>query len=290
MKILVFGEILWDVFPGKYEIGGAPLNFGAHLSKLGGEVQVVSAVGKDGLGQESLKMVRKFGIDDRFIKVLEKPTGVCNVSVDEYGNPTYYLVRDVAYDNITVDEEALKLHYDAFYMGTLARRSVVSSETFKKLVRGCNFDEVFCDINIRQDFYTREIVEESLVHSTILKISEEEAFVFKETGLLEYSNLEELSIKLAKEYDIKIILVTLGEEGAFLYSAKDKEFHKSKPTPVKVVSTVGAGDSFSAAFLYNYLKGNNLQACLDKAVQLSSFVVTRLGAVPEYDPSNYQVR
>lgn len=75
---------------------------------------MVSAVGKDGLGQESLKMVRKFGIDDRFIKVLEKPTGVCNVSVDEYGNPTYYLVRDVAYDNITVDEEALKLHYDAF--------------------------------------------------------------------------------------------------------------------------------------------------------------------------------
>jgi fructokinase len=290
MKILVFGEILWDVFPGKYEIGGAPLNFGAHLAKLGAEVSVVSAVGNDDLGLESLRMVRDFGIDDRFIKVVEKPTGVCNVSVDEQGNPTYDLVRDVAYDNITVDEEVFNSRYDAFYMGTLARRSKVSSETFRKLVEKCKYDEVFCDINIRQDFYTKEIVEESLVHSTIIKISQEEAFVFNETGLLEYSNLEELSIKLAKDFDIKLVLITLGEKGAFLYSAKENAFFKSIPAPVKVVSTVGAGDSFSAAFLYNYLNGKDLQACLDKAVQLSSFVVTRLGAVPEFDPSNYQVR
>lgn len=287
MSILVFGEILWDVFPGKCEIGGAPLNFGAHLSQMGAKVNIVSAVGNDERGRESLDMVRKFGIDDRFIKVIEKPTGFCNVIVDDQGNPTYDLVRDVAYDNITVDDSVFAADYDAFYMGTLARRSKVSSDTFKKLVENCRCDEVFCDLNIRQEFYSKEIVEESLVHSTILKVSEEEAFVFKETGLLEYSNLEELSVKIAEVYDINIVLVTLGKDGAFLYSKEDDIFYKSKPDAVKVVSTVGAGDSFSAAFLYNYLCGKDLKECLEKAVKLSSFVVTKLGAVPDYDPGNF---
>lgn len=135
MNILVFGEILWDVFPQKKEIGGASLNFGAHLSKLGANVHIVSAVGNDDLGKQSIETAKGFGISDRYISVIDRPTGVCNVSIDDNGNPTYDLIKGVAYDYITLVDDINKDEFDAFYMGTLARRSEISSGTFKELIK-----------------------------------------------------------------------------------------------------------------------------------------------------------
>lgn len=282
MNVLVFGEILWDVFPQKKEIGGASLNFGAHLSKLGANVQLISAVGNDDLGLQSVEITKGFGISDKYISIIDKPTGVCNVSIDENGSPTYDLIQGVAYDHIPLDQDITD-EYDAFYMGTLARRSEVSSNTFRKLMAEGKFKEVFCDLNIRQSYYSKKIIEESLRYATILKISRDDAVVFNELNIVEYSDLKELAKILAQTFNIKFVIITLDKDGAMLYSAEADMYYTSATPSVKVVSTVGAGDSFSACFLYNYLRGAAIRDCLNRAVILSAYVVTNLGAVPDYD-------
>lgn len=278
MKILSFGEILWDIFGEKKEIGGAPFNFSAHMAKLGADVFMVSALGNDELGKNALSFVRKFGIHSDFIAVTDKPTGYCRVTLE--GNaPRYDLVTGVAYDAIPCPE--VTGTFDAFYMGTLAQRNNVSRSTLEKLLKTINAKETFFDINIRQNYYTKEIIENSLKATTILKISREEMQVFSELGIADASSTEALCVSLAEKYPLKIILVTLDKDGAMLYT-KTGFLYSRKPES-KVVSTVGAGDSFSACFLYNFLSGADLEACLDRAVTLSDYVVTRLGAIPEYE-------
>ncbi len=278
MKILSFGEILWDIFGEKKEIGGAPFNFSAHMAKLGANVFMVSALGNDELGKSALDFVRKYGIHTDYIAVTEKLTGYCKVTLD--GNtPKYDLVTGVAYDAIPCPD--VTGSFDAFYMGTLAQRNTVSRSTLEKLLSSVNAKEVFFDINIRQNYYTKEIIENSLKLTTILKISREEMHIFTELGIADASSPEALCVSLSEKYPLKLILVTLDKDGAMLYT-KTGFLYSRKPES-KVVSTVGAGDSFSACFLYNYLNGADLEACLDKAVTLSDYVVTKLGAVPEYE-------
>ena len=277
MKILAFGEILWDIFGDKKEIGGAPFNFSAHMAKLGADVFMVSALGSDELGECAFTYVKKYGIHTDYIAVSEKPTGYCKVTLN--GNtPHYELVTGVAYDMITCPE--VSGEFDAFYMGTLAQRNLASQLTLEKLLNSVKAKDIFFDINIRQTYYKKEIIENSLKHTSILKISREEMHVFSELGIADASSPEELCMSLAERFPLKIILVTLDKDGAMLFSCKEKSFLYSRKPESKVVSTVGAGDSFSACFLYNYLIGTSLETCLDRAVTLSDYVVTKLGAVP----------
>lgn len=279
IKILAFGEILWDIFGDKKEIGGAPFNFAAHTAKLGAECAIVSAVGNDELGSDALKKVKELEIRTDYITVSDRKTGFCRVTFD--GNtPKYELVSGVAYDYIkkpTITEQ-----YDAFYMGTLAQRSGYSRDTLMGLLREVNSKEVFFDINIRQKYYTKEIIEDSLNYTSILKISREEMGVFSELGISEFKDEKDLCRSLSAKYPLKLILVTLDKDGAMLFDCSKKEATYSKKPQSQVVSTVGAGDSFSACFLYNFLDGVPLDLCLDRAVTLSDFVVTKLGAIPDY--------
>ena len=279
MSVLVFGEILWDIFGEKEELGGASMNFAAHLCLLGQEVSLVSKLGLDDLGKRALKQVKSYGIDDRFIGFTKDyPTGVCRVEIDSSGLPSYDLVYPVAYDFIDVDYRKLKKSYDAFYMGTLSRRNDHSAKTCRQILEKINFSQIVCDINIRQNYYSKEIIQESLEYATILKISRDEALVFTKS-----KDIEEMAISLSHDYDIENVIVTLDKDGAYLYNkSSDKSFY-SKGKKVDVVSSVGAGDSFCACFLYNYLRGKSLQESMDKAVLLSSYVVGKLGAIPEYD-------
>lgn len=281
MKILAFGEILWDVFGDKKEIGGAPFNFAAHMSKLGADCYMASALGNDELGREANINVSQLGIKNNFISVLEKPTGYCQVTLD--GNtPNYELVGDVAYDYIP--KRIINEAFDAFYMGTLAQRSDISRSTLNTLLNELKVKEVFFDINIRQKYYSKEIIEGSLFHATILKISREEMNVFNLLSICNADKTELLCISLSEKYKkLKLILITLDKDGAMLFDCTNKEFIYSKKPQSKVVSTVGAGDSFSACFLYNYLNVVNKKDCLDRAVTLSDYVVTKLGAIPEYE-------
>ena len=171
MKIIVFGEILWDIFGDEKTIGGAPFNFGAHCAKLGMEALMVSAVGDDELGRDALSEAEKLGLSVSGIPTVEEKTGRCLVTLHN-GIPQYDLIENVAYDNIPFPE-VLCLKADAFYFGTLAQRGERSKETLQKLLNG-SYDEVFFDINIRQNYYSPEMIDASLRKTTIFKISSEE--------------------------------------------------------------------------------------------------------------------
>lgn len=275
MKITVFGEVLWDIFGEKKEIGGAPFNFAAHFCSLGGKASLISAVGNDSLGVQALKNAENIGIDIRPVATVSQPTGYCAVTLNN-GTPSYDLVKDTAYDFIPLPSEEF-LQSDALYLGTLAQRSEVSRNTLKSVLDG-NYGEVFFDINIRGDFYSDEIIEHSLQKTTVFKISREEIGVLKIDG-----TNEEICKKLKQKHpQLKLIIVTLDCDGSFVFDCAGDRFYYSEKPNVKVISTVGAGDSFSACFLYNYLSGADVQTCLARASAMANYVITQLGAVPKY--------
>lgn len=279
MKILTFGEVLWDVFGEQKKIGGAPLNFSAHLRKLGADVTFVSAVGGDPLGRETLSAVKGLGLPTDHVAVLpDVPTGYCAVTLTD-GVPHYELARNVAYDFIPFAEGLLSRRFDAFYLGTLASRSPVSEATCARFLRECGAKEVFFDVNIRGNDWSEEGLKRVLPHTTLLKCSREELYAFG----AEAKDGERLCRSLCKDYpNLKQVILTLDKDGAETYlPASDRFLYAPKPTS-KPVSTVGAGDSFSACYLYNTLAGASPEDCLARAVTLSDFVVTQLEAVPDY--------
>ncbi len=280
MRVLAFGEILWDIFlhEDRKEIGGAPFNFAAHMARMGAESSIASALGADTLGVQALKKAEEFGVASEYISVTDKPTGYCEVTLKD-GKPSYRLAENVAYDYIP--KQSIKGKYDALYMGTLAQRNRASRETLSTLIRETEVRETFFDINIRPPFYTRAVLEQSLGQASILKLSREEKDFLSVLGIPE-SNTEQLCLRLKQEYPLKYILITMDKDGAALFDCTGERFIYSKKPTGRVISTVGAGDSFSACFLYNYMNGRDLRQCLERAVTLSDYVVTRLGAVPEY--------
>ena len=277
MRILSFGEILWDIFPDEKKIGGAPFNFAAHAARLGAESFMVSAVGNDENGTDALNEVDRLGIKRDYIHIDRKyKTGYCAVTLTD-GKPSYDLVRDVAYDHIP--DVCPRGRFDALYMGTLALRSPDSRRAFEKLLKYTDAKEIFFDVNFRGNFYTRELVSALLKETTILKISDEEIGFF---GKRDHINV---LLDLSKTYPkLKYICLTLGKDGALVYDCRNKAILYSDKPKGKVVSTVGAGDSFAACFLVSILSGKTVNDSLDRAVTLSDFVVTQLGAVPDYDP------
>lgn len=275
MRLIVFGEILWDIFENEKRIGGAPFNFGAHCAKFGLSVDVISAVGNDELGRKAILAAKKLKVNTKNIQVVDYQTGHCLVSLCN-GTPSYNLVKNVAYDNISLPTSTC-FDADAFYFGTLAQRGTKSKETLQQLLNG-NYKEIFFDINIRQNYYSAEMIDESLRKATIFKVSREEIDVLNIDG-----TPEEICRVLSQKYNnIKLIIVTLDADGSFIYDTRSQNIIYSPKPMSKVVSTVGAGDSFSACFLSNYLQNVELEECLKRATLLSDYVVTQLGAIPEY--------
>ena len=297
MQVLSFGEILWDIFPDKKVIGGAPFNFSAHLAKLGAQVSFVTEVGDDELGEQTLECIREKNVSDRLTGKSAYPTGACFVTVDAKGSPSYELRYDMAYDHIELDPGQWRIltgsTFNAFYFGTLAQRHTVSRGTLTDILGRCRFEHLFFDINIRQSWYTAELLDSGMRACTILKVSREEAGVFEETGLTaitrdsfptQQSYHLALCRDLAHHYDIDTILLTLDKEGAMVYRKETDAVLFSEVPQGKVIATVGAGDSFSACYLYHFLKGDPIEECLHKAIVLSDYVVGHTEAIPDYSP------
>ncbi len=297
MSVLAFGEVLWDVYPDQSTLGGAPFNFAAHLARLGTRSCLVSAVGGDELGKKTREALRRMGVDDRYTVTAEEPTGVCRVTVSDAGAPSYELLRDTAYDFIRLTEEQYGEisgeGHRAICFGTLAQRGEVSRETLRRLLRENRFEQVLFDVNIRQSFYSREILERGLFACTMLKCSREEAGVFRELGLVkaeraafddERAYLAALCGELAGGFGIGTILMTLDKEGAMVYDGASGRATLSQRPEGRAVSAVGAGDSFTACYLHFTLLGRPLEECLRKAVILSDYVVGQLDSVPDYPP------
>lgn len=295
MKVLAYGEVLWDIIETRKEIGGAPFNFCAHISKLCCNAYLISAVGSDSLGAETIEMLNKFRVKKDFVKVLEHPTGSCRVVCDSGGQPEYVLKKDVAWDFITADDNLYNRissnEFELFYFGTLAARSKQSAETLNNILSLHNFRYVFCDLNFRQNFYSRECIESSLNNCNILKLNREELFVLSDFRIISIKGKQNTDKayksacrQLAERYSLKLILLTLDKDGALIFDADKNNFHSAQKPQNTAVSCVGAGDSFSACFLANFLFGNPIDVCANRATLLSDYVVTQYGAVPEYTP------
>ena len=282
MKILAFGEIIFDILNGSASMGGAPLNFCAHAVRAGAEAFLMSAVGEDALGDEALKRIPGYGVCvDYITRSREYPTGSCVITLDAAGVPSYKITENTAYDSI-LQYKDLPEELDALYFGTLALRSSQNRKTLNKLLKSNTFGEIFVDLNIRPPFYSWESVWMGLENATILKVSEEELpLVMRTVFGGDYTIDTAIYILAHKFLNIKLILLTRGEHGSVAYDQYDGKIYSCDAVKADVVSTVGAGDSFSAAFLVNYLQGTSCRESLRRASEVSAYVVSCEGAIPE---------
>ncbi len=277
--IIGLGEVLWDMLPQGRQLGGAPANFAYHVSQLGYQGIIVSAVGNDALGNDIVKELDSHGIASR-ISIVDAPTGVVNVSVDDKGIPSYEIVENVAWDNIPYSEDLQYLASQAVAVcfGSLAQREIVSRDTIMQFIESLppTCLKVF-DINLRQRYYTREIIEWSLEHCDVLKLNDDELAIIKE--MLEATTLSDDSFvaKLKQLYDLKIVILTCGEKGSSVYY--DDEVNFELTPQVEVVDTVGAGDSFTAAFVATLLQGKSVVEAHRQAVATSATTCTHKGAI-----------
>ena len=281
--VVGMGEALWDMLPEGRKIGGAPANFAYHVSQFGLDSRVVSAVGDDELGNEILANFAEKKLECQIEKV-PYPTGTVQVELDEKGVPRYDIKEGVAWDNIpfTASLQELAKKTDAVCFGSLAQRNSVSRETINRFIDEMPQEEhvlkIFV-INLRQHFYSKELIEESIKKCNILKINDEElAIVSQMFGFADIDFKEQCKLLLTK-YNLKMLILTCGVDGSYVFASGEMSFLETPK--VKVADTVGAGDSFTGAFVAAILKGLEMKEAHRLAVNVSAFVCTQNGAMPE---------
>ncbi|MEY4334559.1 MAG: hypothetical protein RLZZ196_3309 [Bacteroidota bacterium] len=283
--VIGIGEILWDIFPEKslQIMGGAPANFVFHTAQMGLQSLLISAVGKDDLGITLHKELEQHQIKHQ-IQMTNYETGSVLVSLDEKGIPTYEIKEPVAWDFIDANETLLataKLA-TAICFGSLAQRNEQSHKTILKIVNSTSTNALrIFDINLRQHFYTKSIIEASLKACNVLKLNEEE--LVQLPLILNWKAGQETNIiaHINKYFpNIHTLILTKGAEGSSIYN-QDGICLSTLGTPnTTIVDTVGAGDAFTAAFVAYILKGHRIAAAHQKAVELAAFVCSQAGAIP----------
>ena len=278
-KVIVgIGEILWDMLPAGKALGGAPANFAYHALRLGEEGWAVSAVGDDPLGAEIMDIVTRKRLR-HIIAVTDKPTGTVQVELDDKGVPGYNIKEDVAWDNIpfTPEMEALAARADAVCFGSLVQR-MASRDSVLRFLRATRPEalRVF-DINLRQHYSSREVIDESLKLADILKINDEEIRIVADMFGLGDDDTAACRALIAR-YGLQLVILTKGADGSEVIT-EDESFPQ-KAGKVKVVDTVGAGDSFTAAFVVAYLRGLSLSDAQRLANETAAYVCSCKGAMP----------
>ncbi len=278
--VVGIGELLWDVLPTGKRAGGAPINFVYHATQMGAEGYAISAVGNDLSGTEIVQELEKNHISNS-LGTVEYPTGSVMVELKE-GIPTYTIIEGVAWDHIPLTQESIDLikRADAICFGTLALRSQASKETILSLLSYAREDALrFFDINIRQSYYSKELIETLLHKANVFKINDEELVLLRDMCKLEGSD-DEVCRQILQKYNLKYLVLTAGCAFSSIYTADEVS---TIPTPrVEVADTVGAGDSFSGAFVYSVLTGKSLREAHQTAVETAAFVCTQEGAWPPY--------
>lgn len=279
-KVVGLGEVLWDVFPDGAVLGGAPNNFTCHIDALGHEGIVASIIGRDFYGEKTKKELEKMGVET-LLQEVEYPTGTVNVSLDKDGKATYNFTPDSAWDFLTYTEELdlLAKSCDAVCFGSLAQRSQTTRETIYQFLDSTKDSciKVF-DINIRQKFYSVEIISESLKRATVLKLNDEELPLLVDLLDINGDELEVIQ-SLKEQFKLDLIVLTKGADGSLLYKS-DNQQSFVKPPVTKVVDTVGAGDSFTAAVISGILNGDDLSKINQEANLLAATVCGKKGAMP----------
>lgn len=287
MKRLVvgLGEVLWDMLPEGRKIGGAPVNFAYHAGQFGIDTMAVSAIGNDKLGEDTIAEMNGKHLNHIFPSV-PYPTGSVQVKLDEKGVPAYDIKENVAWDNIpfTNEIESVARSCRAVCFGSLAQRNAVSRNTIRKFIEstpsGCI--RIF-DINLRQNFYTSNVIHDSLEHCNILKINDEEIMLVSRMFNYDSSNIENVCRTIMEDFSLEMVILTCGTKGSYIFTKGGVSF---MPTPkVNVADTVGAGDSFTGSFCAAILRGLPVAEAHKKAVEVSAYVCTQNGAMPEIPES-----
>ena len=279
--IVGLGEALWDVLPEGKKLGGAPANFAYHTGQFGLDTLAVSALGEDRLGDETIAAIEEQGLNYMMPRV-PYPTGTVQVTLDDEGIPAYDSKENVAWDNIPFTDEmkAVAQNCRAVCFGSLAQRNVVSRGTIKKFLSATPDDcmKIF-DINLRQNFYTKEVIDDSLHLCNVLKINDEELVVIGRMFGYPGLDMQDKCWLLLGKYNLDILVLTCGVNGSYVFTPGSMSFYETPK--VEVADTVGAGDSFTGTFCACILKGKSVADAHRIAVDASAFVCTQKGAMPK---------
>lgn len=279
--VVGIGELLWDMLPTGKKAGGAPINFVYHASRLGAEGYAISAVGDDEPGHEILKELDNNSIQ-YLIEKVPYPTGTVQVTLQN-GIPDYVINERVAWDHLSPTSNAIDLaeRADAICFGTLGQRSAQSRETIQAILSFAPDEAYRCfDINLRQHYYTKELIEESLYLANVFKVNDAELAVLRDMFRLEGTD-KDIAKWFVERYNLRMLVLTAGASYSTIYTAKEES---TLQTPeVQVADTVGAGDAFSGALIISLLKGASLKEAHEFAVKTAAYVCTKEGAWPAYE-------
>ncbi|MBQ7988784.1 MAG: carbohydrate kinase [Bacteroidaceae bacterium] len=280
--VVGLGEVLWDVLPEGKKLGGAPANFAYHAGQfLGSDNTIaISALGEDRLADETIEALREHNLNDLLPRV-PYPTGTVQVTLAEGGIPTYDIKENVAWDNIPFDDDiaAIAKNCRAVCFGSLAQRNIVSRTTIQKFLDATPDDclKIF-DINLRQQFYTKEIIQESIRRCNILKINDEELVLIGRMFGYPGLDIENKCWLILGKYNLDMLVLTCGTNGSYVFTPGNVSFQETPK--VTVADTVGAGDSFTGSFVGSILNGKSVAEAHRTAVRVSAFVCTQNGAMP----------
>ena len=282
--VVGLGEVLWDVLPEGKKLGGAPANFAYHAGQFLGtdNTIAISALGEDALAEETIEALKDHGLKYMLPRV-KYPTGTVQVTLSGDGIPAYEIKENVAWDNIPYTAEIAEVAKNcrAVCFGSLAQRNVTSWATIRQFLDDTPADclKIF-DINLRQQFYSKDVIEESFKRCNILKINDEELVVLKR--MYGYDNLDMRGIceKILADYNLKMLVLTCGTNGSYVFAPGLTSFQETPK--VTVADTVGAGDSFTGSFCAAILSGKPMEEAHKRAVQISAYVCTQNGAMPTY--------
>ncbi len=279
-RITAFGEILWDVYPDSKRLGGAPFNFIYHIWKITGNTNFISAVGNDNYGKEIVSYLNSINfITNNLIVDEEHPTGKVIVELDENKAPRFTPTYNCCFDFIKLSDESIQKIFaetELLYFGTFSARCQTTRNTLISLLNNPQL-KYFCDLNLRHNLYSRELVEKSLNTSNVIKINEYELGKLKEMFDITGDD-KEACYTLINKFGIDIIGLTLGENGAYLFGKNEYNYFRSEQA--EIVDTLGAGDAFAAILCLGYLDKMPLQEINRMANEFAIEICKVFGAIP----------
>jgi fructokinase len=280
--IVGLGELLWDIFEKGKQLGGAPANFAYITSLLGDRGVVASRVGKDRLGNSAARRLTRLGLSNSFLQIdSAHPTGTVQVQVDAAGQPKFQITENVAWDffDWSPQWQTLAAETDAVCFGSLAQRSAGSRDAIRNFLRALRSNTIrIFDVNLRQSFYSPQILSDSAALADIIKLNQEELVKFTRTLGHESESSKEQAKWLLKTFGLQLVCVTRGEQGSLLVSNKHIDEHPG--FPIKMADAVGAGDAFTAALVHRFLRGASLESMNEAANRMGAWVASEVGATP----------
>jgi fructokinase len=280
-RVVGLGEVLWDLLPERTCLGGAPANFAYITTLMGDQGIVASRVGEDSRGVEALRRMEELGLDIDHVQTdREHPTGAVNVKIDVQGFAQYEILHPVAWDFLewTLEWQHLAEKADAVCFGSLAQRSEHSRATIRRFLKAAEGAVRVFDVNLRQSYYSPDVLDESMKLADIVKLNDEELPRIMSLSKLPHRDERSSAQRLLEAYQLRLVCVTRGGRGSLLVQSGNASEHGG--FRVHVADTVGSGDAFTAGLVHEYLHGASLELMNEVANLVGAWVASEVGAMP----------